>query len=117
MPLTLQSLLADYSSLPDFMGLPVCVNMRGNFGNTLLHAAAVRGIPEEVLVLLGAGAEVNARGEHGYSPLHEAAAHGKAEVVSLLLAHGASPTATNDDGETPGRLAALLQQVHLAGLL
>ena len=78
--------------LPEFSEIPLeDVNQVGNFGNSPLHIACVRGSLPEVQALLEAGADVNAAGELSNTPLHEAAGQGHIEVVRLLLAAGASP--------------------------
>lgn len=74
-----------------------------NVDGGALHAAARRGHPELVALLLGAGADVDRRDpDTGRAPLHEAvagSADGQApDVVRALLAAGADVDATTSDG-------------------
>ncbi|HEY7924528.1 MAG TPA: ankyrin repeat domain-containing protein, partial [Vicinamibacteria bacterium] len=65
--------------LPEFASMNlVDVNQVGNFGNTPLTVAAVRGLMDELVALLDAGAALDFAGEHGYTALHHAAAQGHA---------------------------------------
>jgi ankyrin repeat protein len=97
--------------LPEFVEIPLRdVNQRGNFGNTPLHVASVRGNLEEINALLDGGAEINARGERGDTPLHDAAEQGHLHAVERLLAAGAAPDIANIDGKTPRDLASLVGQ-------
>jgi ankyrin repeat protein len=94
-------------NLPEFVEHPlVDVNQRGNFGNTPLHVASVRGDLEEIEALLDGGAQVDARGERGFTPLHEATLQRHVVVVKRLLSAGATPSLANDDGNTARDLAA-----------
>lgn len=92
--------------LPEFVEHPlVDVNQHGNFGNTPLHIACVRGNLEEIEALLTGGAEFDVKGEHGFTPLHEAVFQRNLEVVKRLLAAGATMSVTSDDGDTPRDIA------------
>ena len=70
----------------------------GLAGVTPLHAAASRGDPDVVQVLLDAGAAVThsqskplrADFESGWTPMHRAVYHGKWRVMAMFLAAGAS---------------------------
>jgi len=105
-------------NLPEFVELALTdVNQRGNFGNTPLHVASVRGSLEEVEALLIAGAEFNSKGEHGGTPLHDAAGQGHVEIVKQLLAAGASPDLANDDGNTPRDVAVLLDHDSVVAVI
>lgn len=101
--LTATDVLKKYmdEDLPEFSEIPLeDVNQVGNFGNSPIHVACVRGNIAEVRALLDGGANVNAIGELGNTPLHEASGQGHIEVVRLLLAAGATPLENNDFGET-----------------
>src|SRR4051794_8570556 len=63
------------------------VDAPGWMGETPLHSAAKRGLPEIALVLIRMGANVNARRpERLDTPLHFAS---NAEVAGVLIEHGA----------------------------
>ena len=73
---------------------------------TPLYSAAVSRTPENIQVLLKAGADVMARNEDGWTPLHLAAGYGeKAGVIEALLEAGADPKRNNQNGKTPWDLA------------
>jgi len=106
---SVQEILKRFSDLPDFLGVPLTdVHVRGSFGNTPLHVAAVQGDMEAVRLLIDAGADLNSQGEHGYTPLHEAVEQGHFEVADLLIKSGSDPKKSNVDGETPFDIARLL---------
>ena len=114
----LQAYLGELTELPEFVELgPVGPRTRGNFGNTPLHVAAVRGEVDAIEALLDAGAEINAAGEHGYTALHEAVEQGQGEVVRLLLARGASVSAHNAEGQRALDIAEWLDNPQTAAML
>jgi ankyrin repeat protein len=107
------AILQRYSDLPEFLGLPLSsVNARGNFGNTPLHVASVRGDPHEVVSLLQSGAQIDAKGEHGFTALHDAVEQGHFEVVQVLIANHADQSIRNDEGETAYDLLQYLTPEH-----
>ena len=104
--------------LPEFVGLPLRdVNQVGNFGDSPLKVAAVRGLLEEVLALLDGGAAIDSRGEHGFTALHHAVSQGHIEVVRVMLERGASIVIHNDWGQTPGDIAVLSARADIAAIL
>jgi uncharacterized protein len=104
--------------LPEFCDRELSdVNQVGLFGDYPLHVAATRGLVEEVLALLEAGANVDARGEHGYTPLLSAVAQGHVEAARLLLQYGAATDVANDWGDTPLQRARASEIAGLADLL
>lgn len=106
---SIQNLLNRFADLPEFVGVPLeNIDVRGYFGNTLLHIAAVRNDIDAVRVLIEGGANVNSEGEHGYTPLHEAVEQGHFEIADLLIKSGADTHKENKDRETPRDIARLL---------
>jgi ankyrin repeat protein len=85
---------------------PSLITARTAFGDTLLHWAASRELPEVAELLLRRGAEVDARDNHGTTPLLLAADKDAIQVVRLLVAHGADLRARDDSGRTPLHAAA-----------
>ena len=59
------------------------------FGETALHLAAYRGLPDMVACLIGRGANPEARDKSGWTPLHYAAYVGSLKAVEALLKFGA----------------------------
>lgn len=70
-------------------------------GATALSAAAHRGHPGPITLLLLNHANVNKCGSAGWSPLHAAAYGGKKEAVRLLMAKGGNELAKEQHGQTP----------------
>src|SRR5947209_4042599 len=91
------------------------VEAPGWMGETPLHSAANRGLPEIALVLIRKGANVNARRpERLDTPLHFAS---NAEVAGVLIEHGAEIEGLDWSGRTPLHWAAQSGLVDVAGLL
>jgi len=65
------------------------VDIRGEYGETALMAAAENGKLDLVRLLVEAGADVNAQHEGGWTALAWAEAEGHTEVVEYLREHGA----------------------------
>jgi len=72
---------------------------------------------DEVLSLLGSGAEVEATDEGGRTALHYVAVHGNAEIARALIDAGADVNASDNTGWTPLHSAAIHQHLGLAKLL
>lgn len=110
--------LIEYSQLPEYSEQAIpAINSKSLFGNYPINIACARGIIEEVLLLINAGAEINAKGEDGYTPLHDAVEQGHIKVVKLLLTRGADNSLTNNDGDTAYQLAKLLKQNEICKIL
>jgi len=93
------------------------VNQVGNFGEWPLHVACGRGIMEEIVALVDAGADVNAPGEMANTPLHECVSQGHYLAAKFLLESGASPEIRNEWGDTPLDLAKMKGRDDLIQLL
>jgi uncharacterized protein len=118
--LTASDVLRKYreEDLPEFCELDLTeVNQTGNFGNSPLHVAAVRGLLNEAIALIEAGAIVNAKGELGNTPLHDAVGQHNMGMVNLLLASGADPRIKNDHGMSAIAVAELKEDDEAAHLL
>jgi len=101
-------LVKRYRGSPEFLSAELTdANQRGMTGDTLLHAAAVRGAVHDVEVLVECGAEVDALGDLGNTALHYAATRGFDEIVKKLLQHRARRSIKNEFGQTALDLAKL----------
>lgn len=110
----LASLIKKYRGSPEFRLIELNnVSQRGMTGDTLLHAAVIRGASEDVEILIAAGADVNAVGDLGNSPLHHAASRGLDLIAKRLLEHGANPTLKNEFGQTAADLARIMKHDSL----
>ncbi|WP_127114085.1 ankyrin repeat domain-containing protein [Shimia sediminis] len=115
---TLQEVLEEYSKIPEWPETgPTNIYSRTHFGDFPINVAATRGIVDEIVILLQAGANVNQKGEHGYTPLHSAVEQGHLEATIILLEAGAKTALKNDDGQTPIELSRLLGAKELEKLL
>ena len=114
----LQSVLAEFSELPDFVGIELArVSQKGNFGNTPLHVAVIQNNIDSASALIRLGAEINAIGEAGYTPLHEAVEQGHLGMTRFLLDSGAAKNIKNEDGLTSLQLAESLHLDEIIELL
>ncbi|MBZ0273516.1 ankyrin repeat domain-containing protein, partial [bacterium] len=84
-----------------FAGLDIDIDATDEFGQTVVHMAALMGRDEMLRALVAKGANINARDRWGNTPLHKAAFRGFASTVELLLHAGAAAGAKNDEGRTP----------------
>jgi hypothetical protein len=77
-------------------------NAKGRFGITALLLASDEGNIEEVLFLLGRGADPRLSDEIQHAtPLHRAALNNHPEVINALVGRGADPNAHDNYGLTP----------------
>jgi uncharacterized protein len=114
----LASLFEKYRGSPEFRLVNLNdVNQRGMTGDTLLHAAVIRGASDDIEILVAAGADVNAVGDLGNTPLHHAASRGLELVAERLIQRGANPSAKNEFGQTPAEIARVMKHERLAKIL
>ncbi|MDR1290422.1 MAG: ankyrin repeat domain-containing protein [Planctomycetaceae bacterium] len=66
------------------------IHVTGNYGNTLLHIAAEKGLMKWVEYFLDNGLDIEAENRNHYRPLHWAAMNKRKEVVQYLMKRGAS---------------------------
>lgn len=78
------------------------VNQLNLLGEQPIHIAAWKCGSEEILWLLGNGANINSVGDFGMTPLHYAYMGRKPENVQVLLAAGATTTIRCERGLRPG---------------
>lgn len=73
---------------------------RSTDGSTAVMAAATRGNPDLLELLLAAGGNVNARSHHGGTALMDAAMLSQVQAALVLLQAGAEVNARNDEGRS-----------------
>lgn len=107
----LAKIVEKYRNSPEFSSAVWSdVNTRSISGDTLLHAAVVRGDRADVTQLISLGADVNAAGDLGNTPLHEAASRGSVEIIRKLVAAGSNTSCKNEFGQRPVELARLMHK-------
>lgn len=87
------------------------VNIRDEFGWTLLHYAANSRPLTSVQRLLTLRADPNVVNCLGRTPLHQAVIRDESDVVAELLTYGANPNARDIDGWTPVHFAVQLGHI------
>jgi ankyrin repeat protein len=113
-----EELLERYRRSPEFLCIEIAgPNQTGITGDTMLHAAVVRGASDDVDILMAVGAHANAVGDLGNTPLHHAASRGLIEIARKLLRYGADPRVRNEFGQTPLDLAILMKRQNVLELL
>lgn len=114
----LSLLIKKYRGSPEFRLTDLTeVNQKGMTGDTMLHAAVIRGASEDVEGLIAAGADVNVAGDLGNTPLHHAASRGLELIAKRLLEQGADVSAKNEFGQTPADIARVMKHERLASAL
>jgi ankyrin repeat protein len=114
----LAELIEKYRGSPEFLFVELTdPNQKGMTGDTMLHAAVVRGALDDVEVLLGSGALVDAIGDLGNTPLHHAASRGNVDIIRKLLQCGAEVNIKNEFGQTPLDLAKLMKRTEAVKVL
>ncbi|XP_050386275.1 protein VAPYRIN-like [Argentina anserina] len=78
------------------------------YGLTALHAAAIKGHKEVVLMLVEFGLDLEARDGEGHAPLHLAVVGGNLETVEMLILNGANVNAKSKSGATPLYIATAM---------
>ena len=85
----------------------VCVNAKGDYGWTPLHAAVENDHADVVRALISRGADVNIKDDYGWTPLHATAGNNDESIVRALISSGADLTIQDDNGRTPLHRAVL----------
>merc|ERR1719193_909141 len=94
------------------------MSVRGGYGLTLLHAAAMYDHVEPLNTLLNARVgDVNMRDDFGNTPLFLAANGGHVEALRSLLNAGADPSLVDNNGWAPIHVAAADGHVEVITLL
>jgi ankyrin repeat protein len=90
-------------------------DVRGHFGNNLLHAAAASGTIKVLRILIEYDfADINTENEGGNTPLHCSSYYSNGgSILRFLLEHGADTNAKAKNGNTPLHLASGTEVVRL----
>jgi ankyrin repeat protein len=96
---------------------PEHVNARGGVEETPMHAAALEGHSDILLLLIEHGADVNGRSRYLETPLHQASAEARLEAGQLLLNRGADIEAQNNFNNTALNRAAARGHAEFARML
>jgi ankyrin repeat protein len=94
------------------------VNMTHHLDKQLFNTVRNASAPvDDVVKLLGKGADPNRRGKCGSTPLERAAANGHFEIAKLLLDAGADTSIRSDADTTPLFMAAAYGHLAIVQLL
>lgn len=77
------------------------VNVMLSDGDTPLHRAITRDLPDDVELLLANGADPNAKGINWQSPVSFAVLQKRTRILEILLDYGADPNVKDIGGHTP----------------
>lgn len=97
-----------------FLATGMDPDLRGIYGQTLLHIAAQDGEAEIARLLIMHGATVDVRDENMSTPLYHAAGLGQLGVVNILLEAGANPNAGENDQNCPLIVALAEKNMEVA---
>ncbi|NVD97122.1 ankyrin repeat domain-containing protein [Massilia sp. BJB1822] len=99
------ALLQQVSTLPEFAGRELDVNMRAVSGDLPVHAASAWQNKDAIDTLLAHGADINSVGGDGETPLFRVIRQGSEEFFRFLLLRGANVAVQNADGVSPVEVA------------
>lgn len=91
----------DMRQLESLLQRGASLNYHDQYGLTALHAAAVKGHKDVVLMLSEAGLDLECQDKEGHVPLHMAVEGGDIETVQVLVDKGVNLNAMNKRGATP----------------
>jgi len=102
---------------------PGDLNLKDQFGNSIVYYAVVNMHQAVLELLIKLGANLNQRGELGNTPLHYAFMVGNRiprneRIIQTLIMSKANPRIVNDFGQTPVFFASkqLIAMAHLVGI-
>ncbi|CAK9135821.1 unnamed protein product [Ilex paraguariensis] len=93
------------------------VNYCDQYGLTALHAAAIKGHKETVMMLVEFGADMESRDGEGHTPLHLAVEGGNVDTVEVLINRGANVSVKSNKGATPLYIARAMGYEDISQLL
>ncbi|XVF40773.1 hypothetical protein PTKIN_Ptkin01aG0142600 [Pterospermum kingtungense] len=93
------------------------VNFQDQYGVTPLHAAAIKGYKDVILVLVEFGSHLERQDNEGHTALHMAVEGGQLKVVQALMDAGADANAKTKIGITPLYMAKTMGYDHISQLL
>jgi len=96
----------DYKKVKEYLDVIKDINIKNEYGYTILHWSVLMGQTEIATDLISRGANINTTLPNGYTPLHDAAYWGKRNMVQLLISHGADLYVIDKQGKVPLNLAA-----------
>ena len=88
------------------------INAKNNNGNTALHEAVYRYMPEAIDILLGLGADPLIKNNRGQTPIHSAITRGKIDLINHLIKRKAGINSKNSLNETVLERLVKLQNDH-----
>ncbi|XVF29989.1 hypothetical protein REPUB_Repub16aG0018900 [Reevesia pubescens] len=93
------------------------VNFQDQYCLTALHAAAIKGHKDVILVLVESGSDLECQDNEGHTALHLAVEGGQLEVVEALIDKGANANAKTKTGITPLYMAKTMGYDDISQLL
>lgn len=93
------------------------LNRPDDTGNTPLHLAAIKGLPQKITALLDRGALIAPKNLSGATPLHLAAQENYLAAVKILIKRGAPINAKDHENRTPLKRAVLWESDDVIPLL
>jgi ankyrin repeat protein len=93
------------------------INAKDDYGQTVLHYAAMYDNAYITKMLIDNSADINAKTNDGWTTLHYAAAHDRLHVAQMLIDNGANINAKDTIGETALMCAARHDRRNLVKML
>ncbi|OMO50038.1 Major sperm protein [Corchorus capsularis] len=93
------------------------MNFQDQYELTPLHAAAIKGHKEVILVLIEMGSDLDRPDNEGHTALHLAVEGGHSEIVEALIDNGANVNAKTKNGLTPIYMAKTLGYIDISQLI
>jgi ankyrin repeat protein len=91
----------------DWFFIPVVLSARDTNGDTVVHHAARKNLPDGIDYLVKKGADMNAVNNARETPLHAAVKSDAADAARYLIANGSDLLARDINGDTPLNVSVL----------
>ncbi|KAM7494766.1 hypothetical protein LguiB_029375 [Lonicera macranthoides] len=107
----------DLKRLEQLLERDAAISYRDQYGLAALHASAIKGHKDVVMLLVEFGSDLECQDSEGHTALHLAVEGGSVEMVEVLINRGANVNAISKKGATPLQIALVMGYEDISRLL